>query len=129
MQGELVELDVLPTGFYEVELDNLWCGPSRNTGRPLVTIEYLVTEGAYQGRKLFGFYAVDVDTGKERLRALFSQLDPEYYAELTAGGRRNMQVIEEEGGYLGCKLVVETARSWDATNKRYRSTVVRERAS
>lgn len=50
---EEMKFELIPKGIYNAEIDEVQFGNSKSSGAPMFTINYRITDGAYENRKLF----------------------------------------------------------------------------
>lgn len=97
---DAVERQLLPVGWYEVEVASVDVKES-STGKPMLTVQFLVTDGEYEGQSIFQNMMLKGKAGgitKSFLRAATG--DP-------AGGSRNTDEL------VGCHLRVRiTQKIW-----------------
>jgi hypothetical protein len=96
------KFEVIPKGIYSAEIDSVEFGLSNNSGAPMFTLQLLITEGDFQGRKLFTYLSF----GQKALpytKATISKIAPELLV-----GPFKPQEIADEGQLLGkpCRIRV-----------------------
>jgi hypothetical protein len=91
------KFEAVPKGIYNMEVESAEYGMSNNSGQPMITLQVVITDGEYSGRKHYTYWSF----GQKALpftKAAIGRLAPEL---LTA--RFNPQKVCDEGLLLGRK--------------------------
>jgi hypothetical protein len=96
------KFEAIPKGIYAAEIDSAEFGMSNNSGAPMITLQVAITEGDYQGRKLYTYWSFSqkaLPFTKAAIQRVAGEL-------LTA--KFNPQQVCDEGKLLGkpCRIRV-----------------------
>jgi len=94
--------EAIPRGIYNAEIDTVEYGMSANSGNPMLTLQLAITEGDYQGRKLYTYWSFS-QKALPFTKAAMQRIAPEL---LTA--KFDPQKVADEGQLLGkpCRVRV-----------------------
>ena len=99
---EEAKFEAIPKGIYPAEVDSCEYGLSNNSGAPMFTVICMITEGAYEGRKLYTYLSFS-QKALPYTKATIQRFAP----ELLIGSFKPEQ-IAAEGRLLGkpCRIRV-----------------------
>lgn len=96
--------EALPAGVYNAIVDQAEFGYSNNSGNPMITWKFKVTDEPYNNRLLFYHTVLSTDLGKAALKKLLIRVCPE--VDL---GSFNPKIFCDEGTAIGlpCRVKVK----------------------
>lgn len=94
---------ILPRGIYPCIVDNVDFGASKNSGNPMFTWTFEVSEGDFANRKLF-FHSVLTAEQMPRLKKILQRIAPELLE-----GPFNAREVADQGSLVGksCRVRVD----------------------
>lgn len=98
--GDEQELQVIPRGLYNATVDDLTFGHSQNSGNPMWTWKFEISDGEFAGRKVF-FHTPFVESMMPRTKKVISRVAPELL-----NGPFDPEKVANEGSLIGktCKV-------------------------
>lgn len=103
LQGiQEAKFEAIPKGIYAAEIDAVEFGMSNNSGAPMLTLQIAISEGDYQGRKLYTYWSFS-QKALPFTKAAIQRVAPELL-----GGKFSPQKVADEGLLIGkpCRIRV-----------------------
>jgi hypothetical protein len=110
---ELPKFEAIPPGTYNAIVENVTFGPSQNSGSPMLTWEFRITDPAYENRKLFFHTVLNKEFGVKMLKRTLLRICPDI--DLS---NFSPKAFAETGAALGlpCRLKV-TVRTYQGEKR------------
>lgn len=96
--------EVIPKGNYSAVVDELEFGESANSGNPMISAKFKITEGEFEGRVVFDYWVLQgkgSEFGLGKVKKFLSRVTPE--VDLSTF---NPETFTEEGIAIGRELVI-----------------------
>jgi len=103
VSDELPKFEPIPPGVYDAIVENVEFGNSQNSGSPMLTFQFRITDPDYENRMLFYHTVLNKESGLSRLKRLLVRVAP----DVPLNGF-NPAKFADEGVILGypCRLKV-----------------------
>lgn len=100
---ELPKFEPIPPGVYDAVVENVEFGPSQNSGNPMLTWQFRVTQTPYENRTLFFWTVLNSEFGVRMLKRILVRIAPDISLS-----NFSPKVFAESGAALGlpCRLKV-----------------------
>lgn len=92
---QAAKFEAVPKGVYSMEIDSAEYGISNNSGQPMITLQLVITEGEYQGRKHYTYWSFS-QKALPFTKATIGRVAPELLEKAF-----NPQKVCDEGMLLG----------------------------
>jgi len=100
---DLPKFEAIPPGVYDAVVENVEFGYSQNSGNPMLTFQFRITDERFENRMLFYHTVLNKDSGLSRLKRLLVKVAPNIPLS-----NFNPASFADEGEILGypCRLKV-----------------------
>lgn len=102
---ELPKFEPIPPGVYDAIVENVEFGPSQNSGNPMLTWQFRITQSPYENRTLFFWTVLNKEFGIRMLKRILTRIAPDISLS-----NFSPKAFAESGAVLGlpCRLKITT---------------------